>query len=166
LTSELSDLQKPIDKAEEVVSATKMDERDYTLRLKDLIAMQVKEYEQTDSLADLQQAILRATEMVAATPLNHLDRHPRAMDPMLMMFKKAFHTFQQEDLDEANMIVEMLFDVRSNDGCYPALKSNDFATSSAHGISSSNYTVVQISWFPDPLIPGGISLQQRAMTSS
>ncbi len=73
-----------------------------------------------------------------------------------MMFKKAFHTFQQEDLDEANMIVEMLFDV----------ESNDFATSSAHGIPSSNYTVVRISWFPSPLIPGGISLEQRAMTSS
>jgi hypothetical protein len=166
LTSELSDLQKAIDKAEEVVAATKMDERDYTLPLEGSYC-HASQGVRTDRLSYRPPANHLASHRDGCgDTLNYLDHHPRAMDLMLMMFKKAFHTFQQEDFDEANVIVEILFDVKSNGDCYPALKSNDFATSSAHGIPSSNYTMVQISWFSDPLIPGRVSLQQHAMTSS
>ncbi|KAJ2998341.1 hypothetical protein NUW58_g356 [Xylaria curta] len=97
-TQEVDDIQRAINKAEEVLTATtRIDDPNYTRFLKNLIVMLIKKYENTQSLEDLDQAILRAEEM-ATMPL---DSSYSSIDLFFMKARKAMMTSTTEDRDEA-----------------------------------------------------------------
>ncbi|KAI1745790.1 hypothetical protein F4680DRAFT_465636 [Xylaria scruposa] len=100
-TSAVDDIQKAIDKAEEAVTATHIDNEDYAPYLRNLIVMLMKKYECTSSLLDIDAAILHAEIMVTVTPPLHPDKTRRLMDLIRMNFQRALQTHSPGELHGA-----------------------------------------------------------------
>jgi len=97
-TGAVDDIQKAIERAEEAVTVTHIDDPNYVPFLRNLIVMLMKKYECTRSLGDLNRAILRAEEMVTATPPLHPDRPHKLMDLVKMRSKRPYKHFRMRTL--------------------------------------------------------------------
>lgn len=103
-TDEVDDIQKAIDRAEEAVRISNIDDQDHAVCLRNLIVVLMKKYECTRSLEDLERATLRAEEMVTVTPPLHSHRRYRVNDLILMRLQKSLQTRSEEDYYEAMFV--------------------------------------------------------------
>jgi tetratricopeptide (TPR) repeat protein len=99
-TGAVDDLQKSIQKAEEAMTATHIDNADYVLLLKNLIILLGKKYERTRLLEDLEQAILQAEVMFTVTQDSHPIRLPRLLSLVYLKRMRSGHTRSPGDLNE------------------------------------------------------------------
>ncbi|KAK0706617.1 hypothetical protein B0T26DRAFT_806355 [Lasiosphaeria miniovina] len=100
-TGAVDDIQKAVDRAEEAMEATRIDDPGYVSCLRNLVVMLMKKHAHTSSLEHLDRAILLGDVMMTITPSMHPEWTHRLKGLVEMRYKKALQTRLSEDVNEA-----------------------------------------------------------------